>query len=103
MRISLIVGAVFCSIIGLFFGYYMLRWITEYWWRLLSKPQERDLFDLLLGAIFIGLAFAPAIMLIRLRRVEKPKWRLIFIGANELVVVGMYLNMLLKAFVGWAN
>jgi hypothetical protein len=81
----------------------MLSWITEYWWRLLSKPQERDLIDLLFQATFIGLAFVPAIMLIQLRRVENLKWRIVLIGVNELFVVGLYLRLLLKAFVGWAN
>jgi hypothetical membrane protein len=68
-----------------------------------SEPQGRDLVILFLGVIFTILAFIPAITLFRLRKVEKLKWRFLFIGANELLVVGMYVNTLLKYFVAWAN
>ena len=100
MRITLIVGAAFCSIIGLFLGYGLVNWMMASWWRYLSKSQGGDLLDLLFWPILVVLAFAPAIMLILWRRVEKPKWRFSLIGINELFVVGMYLYVLLKIYVG---
>lgn len=103
MRITLIIGAVLSSIIGFFTIENYIGWLRFGWWRLLSEPQGRDLATLFLGVIFTILAFIPAIMLFCLRKVEKLKWRFFFIGANELLVVGMYANTLLKYFVAWAN
>lgn len=103
MKIVLIIGAILCSIIGFFTIKNYTDWVRFVWWRLLSEPQGRDLFILFLGVTFTVLAFVPAILLIRLRKVKTAKWRFILIGANELLVIGMYLNTLLKNFMAWAN
>ena len=103
MRIILIIGAVFCSIIGIFYDENLVGWYREFWWRVVSEPQWSDLFVFLFGVLYTILAFVPAIMLFRLRKVGKPKWRFILIGADELFVVGAYINLWLKYFVAWAN
>jgi hypothetical protein len=92
MRTILTVGAIICFIIAVFLFFTMMVEILKS--PSLFPENPWNYFALVLELTIIFLAFAPTLMLVQCRRIEKPRVRFFLIGLVELIVIGLVLAML---------
>jgi len=92
MKKILIVGAVICCVIGIFWVYTNICGIIEFW---------PDIFlgrDLLLpfstSIVYLLLTFKPTFILIRSKASQMSRLKLMLIGFTELIDIGSFLAVL---------
>jgi hypothetical protein len=95
MRTVLAIGATICFVIGLYCLYDLAWGIVKLWPDFLYVPRLPVY--CFFCTVFLILAFAPIIMLIRARKLEKRHSRFIAIGVIEVIVIGLFLAMLFPA------
>jgi hypothetical protein len=97
MRNVLITGAVLCAIIGVFFVCSFAFEAVKLWPNVPHDPSSLLLasFNFWAMPAYVLLAFAPGIVLIRIRRNETQLWRVAIVGAAELITFVAFLALLL--------
>jgi hypothetical protein len=95
MRKVLAIGATICCIIGLYCFYDLVWGIVKFWPDFLHVPRLP--IYCFFCTVFLILAFAPTIMLIRASKLEKRRSRFIAVGVIEVIVIGLFLAMLFPA------
>jgi hypothetical protein len=93
MRKLLTIGAVICCLIG--FGV-----ISSFIYGIVEVSPHAffngtgNFIALSVFAVFELMAFAPIIMLKQTKKVEKPRFRFVFIGVAEIIVIALFIGML---------
>jgi cytochrome bd-type quinol oxidase subunit 2 len=96
MKQALMVGAIICCVIGVFFIFITIQGIIEFSSEIFRKP--RDFFiPLLISVAYTLLTFTPVFILIRSKQTQMSRLRFTLTGFTELIVIGLFLAMMFPA------
>jgi hypothetical protein len=93
MKKALTIGAVICCLIGLGFIFAFIDGIVSISPRVFFS-DARNFIALPIFAVLVFLSFAPMLMLVKSKQIEKPRLYFIFVGVTELIVIALFIGML---------
>jgi hypothetical protein len=85
IRRALIIGSIFCCLPGLYILFGLSYDLIKSGPESLNDPTARA--AMVFYALYVVLAFAPAIILIKARKNELPRSKILLVGATEVIVV----------------